>query len=617
MLMLVTCASCKADASLSVESYLNTLALRSGIGNSEDCMDNLQALEDWGIIDAKDYEHLDEALKYTYLAKTIGRLVEADGDYFNWLRSKGWISSKARKDKIVREDKADEVIDMAVHYINERLYEPFYDYEYSEEVKDDEAENLKVGDIIYDRNDNLYKKVEDIDEEGELSYRECEYEDVYESVKVEDSFEIDFSKATVIPYGEEIQDVYVNNIYELLASKSHTFYSEGFRVSYTLDSAGIDIHISKDVNGFNVYGDLSISNVKPSLKWTYEKGDFSNCYFSITMNTAEELGVSDGKYGNYHVDFKDLDSSSFMSKLRSLVKKDEDELEATIPICRIKTPIPSIPMAELGLDVMIKLYVSGKIELVLNNSHQLGFETRNGKMRYIHDYTHDYDGIIQASGKSAFAFNLNVEETGFRILDVELDTGLKAQLKSTIHLYDKENNHKQAESDIAYSTIYALSEGNNDVKVCGDVSLYYFMDLIFNTSKTALNKYGFTKTINIMDEDNQVFGNLHHIENGQFVKKCTRTDRFKLKESEAVISNRIVLDSYAEVMDKDETYSIIIKGLPEGYNESDISYTSLDSNIAAVAKGLVKAISSGSTRIKVYTRDGKYSSYVNILVSSR
>ncbi|MBO7697583.1 MAG: hypothetical protein J6S38_00955, partial [Erysipelotrichaceae bacterium] len=155
------------------------------------------------------------------------------------------------------------------------------------------------------------------------------------------------------------------------------------------------------------------------------------------------------------------------------------------------------------------------------------------------------------------------------------------------------------------------------VKVCGDLSLYYLLDLIINTSKTHMAKFGFSKTYNIMDEDNQIFNNLSHIEDGHFVKSCTRNKRPTLVNMEEVKSTRIVLNSYAEVLKQDETFMIEVLGMPEGYTKEDLVYKSLDSSIATVEKGLIRPVSPGSTRIDIHTKDNKYSAYVNVLVSTQ
>ena len=498
LMMAVTCASCKTDAFIEVSEYLEILALKSGIGISDD--DYLPSLENWGVVTKEDGIQMNDYLRYDYLCTTIGRLMEADSDYFTFLKNKSFISSSAKKKAKVSRTDAINVIDLAVKYINNKQLHNNLEETFKDEIKDLEDDDLEKGDIVYDSGNNTYKIVEEKNTEG-YEFREAEYDEVFEAQEVECSYAIDFSQAEVIPYGEEEDEIYVNNLYNLLASRNHSFYNEGFRISYTLNTAGIDIHISKDVNGMNVYGDLSIANVKPTLKWSQKEGDFANCYFKIDLNTNERIGVSDGKYLNYYLDFKDLDSSSFMAKLNSLVKPYDDEVEASNPISKIKTPIPSIPSAYLNFDVLIKLYVSGKVELSLANSHSLGFETKNGIMRIISDYDHDVDAIAKASGKAAFGLNVNVEALQAVLMDVELDTGVKAELKTTVHLYDEEGNKKETESEIAYGTLESIAKENSDVKVCGDVSLYWLMDLVFNTSKTKLYKYGFNKTIHILDED--------------------------------------------------------------------------------------------------------------------
>ena len=132
-----------------------------------------------------------------------------------------------------------------------------------------------------------------------------------------------------------------------------------------------------------------------------------------------------------------------------------------------------------------------------------------------------------------------------------------------------------------------------------------------------MGKYGFSKTFNILDEDNQIFGNLSHIEDGHFVKKCTRNDRPVLVGMNEVKSTRIVLDSYAEVLRRNETFKIEILALPEGYQNTDLVYESADASVATVSSGIIRPVSPGSTRIIVHTSDNKYSAYINILVSTQ
>ena len=133
--------------------------------------------------------------------------------------------------------------------------------------------------------------------------------DKFPKLKISDSYEIDFNESEIIPLQEEINSSYVNNKFNLLASKNHVFNADGFRISYSINSSGLDIHVSKQMDKATVYADASINSIKPTFKWTYDEGDLKNCYFNVKMNTTTSLGVTKGKYGKYYTKFKDLDSS--------------------------------------------------------------------------------------------------------------------------------------------------------------------------------------------------------------------------------------------------------------------------------------------------------------------
>ena len=613
-LLLLTCSACKTGTSYYVEDYLNDLAVKTGIGDSYEIADNFEKLYRWGVVDRVDSGKLESKLDYDYLAKTICALIDMQGDSLQILKSHGYISNSVKGRDSVDRESANKVIDKAVHYINAPVYEKQAEYEYVKAPLD-EKEVSGSGELVY-RDDAYY--ISEINDEGEIDFRKAQYEEVFDSLDLQLEEYLDFTQAIVIPYGEEYDDTsYINENYELLASNgSHVFHTDGFRVSYSLNTSGIDIHVSRNENGLNVYLDASIHNVKPTIIWHEKKNDLKNCLFTLNFNTTEKLGVSTGKYRNYHLDFKDLDPSSFMSLLHSIIEPQSEAQEATIRICEVKVPLSEIPTAYLDLDILLKLYASGKCEFVLNTANKFGFETRNGQIRYINDASHDINTILQASSKAAIGLNAGLEVALTKLSDIQLDAGVKGLVRSTLHLYDEDGSQRAVSSAVPYSGLCELSDGNSDVLVCGDLSLYWLMDLIINTPASRMNRLGFSRTYSIMDEEDQIFNNLHHIENGHFVEHCTRDDRVVLQEMSTVKANRIVLDSYAEVLLKNETYQIIVKALPEGYEASELLYESSDASIASVEDGLVKALKEGSARIQVTSSDGKYSSYVTILVST-
>lgn len=615
LLITVTCTSCKTDTSYKIKDYLNYLAIRSGIGGSEVVEDNFVDLCNWGVVDKKDNELLNEDLDYRYLSKTINRLIESDDNSLDSLISINLVNNKTKIDDKVSREEGEDIIDKAINIINNKAFNTTFEYEYVNEVKELSEDN-KEGDLVFI--DGEYKIA--YDDNGELKYKDAQFEEVFSHLDISDSFEIDFENSEIISYqSEDINTSYVNNKYNLLASNNHVFNKDGFRVSYTINSAGIDVHVSSDMNKMNVYGDLSIKKVKPTFKWTYTKGDIKNCYFNVSMSTTEKLGVSTGKYNNYYLKLKDLDSSSWQNMVNSMFKKGDDYVEALIPICQIKTPVPNIPMVYINLSLVLKFNASGKIELVLYNQNQIGLEVKNGQPRFFFDHSDNLDAIARANAKAMAGINVGIDAANYRLCDIEFDGGLKTELKTTVHLYDDEGNVVSDSSDFEYSVLDELSRENTDVKVCGDVSFCWLFDVIINTSKSLLYKWGFSKTYHVLDDDNQVFGNLHHIENGQFVKKCSVNSRTKVSDGKLEVNSldKITLNSYAEVLLVNEKFSIEINTIPLDYKVSDIIYISEDNSIASVSsKGVITTHKPGSVKIEVKTSDNKHIAYINILVST-
>ena len=612
-LLALSLVSCKAEPSYYIEDYLSLLALKSGIGQGLNREDDLLALKDWGIIDIQDLSSGKEPLTYSFLLKTIGGLLELE-DPSAYLKEEGLIEGNVKDEQKVNRDTAEKIIDFAVDLIDHPLFEEYFSEELKETVKENDSD-LHNGDIfVYE---DSYRIFDENKEKEDCPL--AEYEDVYEGLQLEAKEFLDFEKAVVIPYGEVYENTsYINEFYTLLANNdTHVFHKNGFRISYSLNPSGIDLHISKEAKGFNIYFDASLHNVKASFKWKEKEDDLKNCFFTLKFNTTEKLGVSDGRYGNYHVKFKDLDASSFESLLHSLIEPLKKDEEASLTLCKIKIPFGDLPGVFIVMDLKLKLYASGKSEFVLTNSHELGFETKNGKIRFINHNDHDLNCILQASAKGVLGVDFAAETLGIRLADVEVDAGARGVVRSTLHYVSEEEDMKESSSEVPYSVLNELSDGNPDVLVCGDLSLHYILDLNFNTSGTKMNKFGFSKSFSLLDEEDQIFGNLHHIENGHFVEKCTRTKKPQIQKMEEVRSDKIVLVSYAEVLHKGESYAIQVKSLPEGYENKDLSYVSEDPSIASVKDNTVYGVSAGSVRIKVETGDGKYSAYVNILVSTQ
>lgn len=614
-MLLLGLTSCKTFTPFKTDDYLILLASSIGLSQSDDLLEAKEALDKWGVINKE--ETVEEILYYDYLKETIENLIAGKADFIK----------KTGKEPVERKD-AVKAIEKAKEIINNQTFKTKYEVKEKEGVielknylfdgiKLVTDQKLEIGDYVFLRRDDVYKKVTSISSNSYL-LDDVTAEEVFSDIEIEDSYFVNFETAEIITEGEE-KELYVNLDRSLLASEEKkTFFKDGFKVSYNFKASGIDIRVSKNVDYKNMFFDISINSIKPSFKWDYKEGKLNEAYFKVDYNTNEELGVSTGKYNNYYLDLKDKNSSDFLSYIKKNLKKNDDEIETTLKICEIKTPVPNMPTIFFNIDVLAKIYSSGKAEIVLANKHAKGMEIKNGVLRVISETDRDIDFKIGGSSRAVLGLNFNLEATKTRLMDVEIDAGIRAALSTTLHLYDKDGQMNSVESDLSYSTVDELAKENNDVRVCGDISLNWVLDLNFNTSKTLLSKMGFSKSKSVLDGDNQVFGNKTHIENMQLVKSCTRKNRFKNsdKNSIAIKSDKIILDKYSKVIKLNETYLIPIKSLPEGVKKEDLIFTSQNEQVAKVDQsGLISGLKTGSCVVSVASKDGRYSANIDVLVS--
>lgn len=595
LLIIVTCFSCKKKDNYLIEDYLLELANQSGISDKKIYDNAFNDLKDWGIVDEEDFDKRKDYLKYDYLIKTISRLIEEEET--KTLNKLGYKNKINLSDFVYKED-ALKIIALAIKEINHKTFNSNYYYEESKEVKEGTIKLI----------DGEYKK------ENE----EVEFEDVFEELDIEETFDIDYEDIEIIPYGNEYTETnYINNRYKLLSNNKKVYEINGYKVTFQIKKSGININITKKKDsGLTIYGDININGIQPSVKWHSKKDDVENAYFRLDFNTNEKFGIKNEKYKKYNTNFKDLDASSFMNLLNSMIKKEDDEVEARLPICKIKIPIEAIPTADIYLDLSLNLSARGNIELSLVNKHNIGFEIKEGKARFINENQNDFDLVGQAEAKTGLNIDLSLEAVNKRLMDLNTNAGLNSNISTIINLYDNEGNLSKTNTDLAYSTLKDISKENNNVKICADIHAGMYLDLAFNSSKTLLSKFGLSKKINLINNDNKKYGFNTHIENGIVVEKCTQKSKDNIQiNNEEINVDKLLLNKTAIVLRNNSSYEFEFSYFPKDYTLNDLIYEIEDDNIVRIEGINVYPVGNGNTRIKISTKDNKYYTYLNCLVS--
>ena len=624
VLVSLTLASCKASEPYLTSDYINTLVRDSGLGEGDNVEKSIADLIAFDIVEDNGYP---EYLTYGYLALTLNNLIENDDLGVRALKKRGIIKRVKADDELVSEQDALDALNRAVGLINNKEIERKKEVTYKEEYKEirvyerdgnnlKTSADLKYGDLVYLEEDDCFVIVTGV-HDGAYLTRLASFDEIFESLEISDDSELDLTKA-IDETTYDDSSLYVNNDCELLAGgDTRRFTKDGFNVSYKITRSSIEARISKNVDGLNFFYDISVSNLKPAYIWKFKTDNIENAYLKLDYKTVEEIGVSVGRYKDCYLDLKDLDTSSFMNLTSSMIKKKTDEVESEIKICELKVPIEGVPTLFFNVEVLAKFYTSGKAEIVIANKSSKGFENRNGKVRFINENDRDVNLKVGGSSSAAVGLNFNLEAARTYLMDIEADLGIKAKVGTTLHLYDEEGNHDKVVVDGAYSSYEELAKENNDVKVCGDLSLNWMLKLRFNTPKTVLSRFGMSRDIELLNEKNQVFKNKSHIENFVFVDKCTRKDRLKTNKNDLspINADKILLNRYSKVIKIGEPYLIEIKALPGKYSLDDLEYSSKDTSVLTVNNGVVYGAKKGASEVIVSTKDHKYSASINVLVS--
>lgn len=599
VILSITLFSCKNKEFISKYDFLKELSIQTGICLSDEESDILYSLEEFEVIDASDRSTLEENLTYSFMLDSLKVFSSEINLNFNY-----------KDDEYVYKDDALKAIEKLLDIINNKTFETKEEFEYKDNVKEN-LDDASAGDIYFDEEENSYKKIND---NGEIS--DANFDEVFEEFEISSSDELDLEDCEIIDDELAIEDsVYEDDEYTLLSSKTKVIEKNGYRVSYKVVSGVIQFRVSNNKDNYNKYVDFKLSGIKPSYKWNYKEGKIQEAYFKLNYNLTCEIGVSKEKRQYYKIDAKNMDTSSILSALKSTFKKQSKDLDTKIHICTIKTPIPSIPLASFDVDIFLRFSVSGKVDVVATMSNTNGFEIIDGKFRLINDGIKDIDFNVEASARAVAGVNFALSAAKYTLMDLEVAGGVKASCKTTLHAFDDDGNMETSESDIVYSDIKDVSD--DKVKVCGDVSLNWILDIDFNTSKSLLYKFGLSRSKDILNSKDQVLGNMTHIENGHFVKACTRKAKSYSKNKTTNIDvNKIILDKYSAVININESLVLPIKLLPSGYTNNDLIITSDDTSIVSIDGLNLNAKKVGSTKINVETKDHKYSAYINILVST-
>ena len=658
-IIIVTCTGCNYQDVYTNRKWLADLADKTGILNytndepyfekvqkDDEDFACIQALVEWGVINKTDDIDFEAGADRDFVAYTLESFLDNDetyeiedaakshwhADFDKMVANNIWEVDRGqkKKKKEVSKKEAEIIIDKVLNVINHREFVSESKFSYNE-AKIQDSELFKVDKDLYQSSyklksddvvltDEGYKTIIDGDD-GLYLTKDSSPLEVFEELYFASSEPLDFSKAYIEEVLEFKDDasLYNDDRYQRMANSSDTRVVEkdGFYISYKLGINHFDLYVSKKTSsGINAFLDASIYDIRPSYRWHHRFGKIEDAYFKVDFKTSEEVGLNKGKYNNLYADFSFLSADDLFNSLKNLMKPKEDVIDSSLTLFKIHLPIPNLPLVEFTIDVKLNMYLSGKIEIALSTDHEVGLEIKDNHFRTIFNNDYSCDGIINATASSTLNLGFNLVALNQELCDLTSKVGIKAKAQATLHLYDKDGKIKSQAVQSEYDDLNEILKDNSDLALCGDLSLSWVLNFIINSNDTLASRFGLSKTFDILDEDDQIFGNKSHFEDGMFVEKCTRKDRLPLvgEELETIDTDAIILSKYSLVV-KGDTEVIDIKALPSGYSHEDLIYESSDESVAIIDGGKIVAVKPGACKIRIATKDDKYEAYLNVLIS--
>lgn len=494
------------------------------------------------------------------------------------------------------------------------------------------SSNLYKDDYIayedQNNNEHLYviDEVHETKEHTELKVSEPNFEDIISSIDIEDSFEVDFMDAQVkdlIDHSYITSSSYTHPSSIRFMSmaplnKSHDI--NGYHIEYHLTSSGFFAEVTKSGKfDSQMYASFLLNGLKPNVKWKMDKGKIEEGYFRVDFSTVEKLGVKSSYETEKYGDFTSFNINNLKGSFESLFKDKQNIDNITVPICEIQFPFPNMPVASLTVQLNLKIYVSGQVELVLSQDNCIGMEIRNGNMRTIQQVNNDAKATIKASSSILSNLLFGLKAGNYLLADIGLEGGANANLDSELHIYDEDNNHQVVKTDLPIDLVENATKGNGDILTCANLKAYWILRALLNSSNSAAGRMGLSATLNILDENNSTLipGLSSHLENGMMVNKCTRGERDKYKqEKKELDSNLINLENYHLILKEGQAKKLVIKDIPTSYKYNDLQYSIKNSKIASIDQnGNVHGNEEGSTIITIKTKDNKYEMDCTVIVT--
>ncbi len=538
-------------------------------------------------------------------------------------------------------DEAEAALHQVISFLNHReLTEQETEIRPKEEIeiKDEDSDSfdpvnktasfpdVSAGDYVRLNNngtDEIYQVIEESDGVQKLSVPDVL--SMMDEMHVSGSRKISFEDAEII--GPDGQTLYARNGDDEASAKISFMASRPLMKQFQISGYAVTLYSSagsisavaerKLPHGGIFSAEVGLSGLQVDYEWNYEDSSLKDAYFKADFHTTENFAVKGVEQKYLQGDFSKVDPADFLHTIRGFYQEQKDVIQGTFTLCRIRIPLPQAPGLSVTADLDLNINAEGKAELSLGQDSVIGMEVRNGSLRMIRECDATREALVRTDFSFKAGVHVALNMLNMCLCDLLCEAGAAGNAAAVVHLYDEEGKKTDASTDVDAYAVDLMSDGNEKVFVCADLSGNWILDLSVNSAASACGKLGLKGQVHLLNEQNAplIKGLSGHFENWQAVKQCTYTDHEKgPSEDRLRVSSNIVIEDYAMTIQEGTAKELKVLAVPAGYTLSDLVYESENSEVASLSGSMITAHQSGSTTVSVSTRDGKYRITCSILV---
>lgn len=521
---------------------------------------------------------------------------------------------------------AEQILDCAVIYQSQLTRENVFEYELSNNsyevlsgvllkgdgetavVKD--ASQYNVGDILYlpanEQHEATAIRIREIDGDR-VKYDEASLEETFSNMRVSGTYDLELVNVEPAD-GTDVAIIDKNGncvtVCGLNEAKSSKVEHNNLVYDGT-DYLASDVEYRQEKGGVTFYKEFACD------------GEMTNDYGEHMEYTASAkfiVGVYNIKATvDYHHGFLGIPNGAYVT----LSYDDEVSLHMagnvsiSIPLGTFTMVIPSTPVS-IDLSLTALLGADGSIDIVYTSDVVCTADAQVGKPLKT-SVASEARMTAEARAKLVAEANLlaDLKVLGINVANAEITTGVVANLK--------------IDADIL-----------GDLPTCCDIFAYIPLRWGFNQKSCLLTNISdkLKASGTIWDSSNSPFQVHYHYEDWKLVDECTRGKEEKVEvptvqedgtpleeyaffDFEEIDAGFIKLSSQKMYLDPNESLKIKVESVPNKYSEADLVFTPLDGGICTIdASGRVTAVNEGSVVVEVSTKDGKYKTYMNVVVNA-